>query len=73
MNHENEIRKERDNKKDEGRKYAVNLFEDPLQKKARKSSYDFKREMERVMLSQVVSNNNENVLSASNIYLEAGN
>ena len=72
MNHENEIRKERDNKKDEGRKYSVNLFEDPMLKKARKSSYDFKREMERVMLSQVVSNNNENVLSASNIYLEAG-
>ena len=33
--------------------HCTSLFSDPLLKKARKTSYDFKREMERVMLSQM--------------------
>ena len=53
MGHVREVRREQEvqNEEEGGRKYCANLFEDPMMKKARKTSYDFKREMERVMLS----------------------
>lgn len=63
MNHVKEVRREQEAQQEEehSRKYSANLFEDPMMKKARKTSYDFKREMERVMLSQIAQRNSENL------------